>query len=272
MKMTATGSAAIASTPVVVAGGSEAALLTHAVVQGTVQTGRAIVSEVARYGVKGAILENPVTTTVVATEATATTAAVVSGADTPVSASEAAVVRRIKNTATRMVESSTSIGTKSVPQSMGALSEGSVGAARVPGSHVEQELLASPKRPELPEYDGKTTHAVLRTNEGEEIPLVSGNADPNYRNYIAAGHTEGKAAIKIRERESSGGTVFHNNTDGTCNYCNTQVGTLLPEGAALRVEPPPNVAAKGPKWYDKPTEYIGNANEPKPPQPRRQKE
>jgi hypothetical protein len=117
MKMTATGSAAVVSTPVVVAGGSEAALLTRAVVQGTVQAGRAVASEVARYGVKGAIRRNPVTTTEVATEATATTAAVVSGADTPVSASEAAVARRIKNTATRVVESSTSIGTKSVPHS-----------------------------------------------------------------------------------------------------------------------------------------------------------
>ena len=60
-----------------------------------------------------------------------------------------------------------------------------------------------------------------------------------YRHYVAAGHVEGKAAIQIRLAGSTGGTMHHNNPNGTCPYCLHQVPTLLPEGATLTVIPPP---------------------------------
>ena len=46
---------------------------------------------------------------------------------------------------------------------------------------------------QLPAYDGKTTHGVLTTNEGDTVHLTSGNADPRYANYPAASHVEGVA-------------------------------------------------------------------------------
>lgn len=51
-----------------------------------------------------------------------------------------------------------------------------------------------------------------------EIESSSGNANPNYKNYIPASHVEGKSAIYMRENGINNGTVFHNNTDGTCPY------------------------------------------------------
>jgi len=118
---------------------------------------------------------------------------------------------------------------------------------------------------QLPAYDGKTTHGVLTTNEGDTVHLTSGNADPRYANYPAASHVEGKAAIAIRDSGSSGGTVEHNNTGGTCGFCNAQLPTLLPEGAQLTVVPPANAVPANSRAVAVPTTYVGNANEPKPP-------
>src|SRR5580692_669781 len=82
-----------------------------------------------------------------------------------------------------------------------------------------------------------------------------------------AGHVEGKAAVWIREHGSTGGVVYHNNTDGTCGPCDSQIETLLPNKATLSVFPPPDAIAKNPSWRQGPTEYEGNDNPPKPPRP-----
>jgi hypothetical protein len=110
----------------------------------------------------------------------------------------------------------------------------------------------------LPKYDGKTTYGVLITNEGEVVPLQSAERSPLYSNYPPAGHVEGKAAIWIREHGSSGGVLYHNNTDGTCGFCNSQIRTLLPKGSHLRVVPPRDAVAKKPLARQAPTEYEGN--------------
>jgi hypothetical protein len=104
----------------------------------------------------------------------------------------------------------------------------------------------------------------LITNEGEVISLQSGNASPTYANYPAALHVEGKAAIAIRESGSSGGVVYHNNPNGTCGFCNSQVPTLLPEGAELTVIPPAGTVPSSARWYVNPEPYVGNSSIPKP--------
>lgn len=73
-----------------------------------------------------------------------------------------------------------------------------------------------------------------------EIESSSGNANPNYKNYIPASHVEGKSAIYMRENGINNGTVFHNNTYGTCPYCDKMLPTLLEEGSTLMVVPPAN--------------------------------
>jgi hypothetical protein len=119
----------------------------------------------------------------------------------------------------------------------------------------------------LPKYDGKTTYGVLITYEGNIVPLKSARAE-SFSNYSPSKHVEGKAAIWIREHGSSGGVVYHNNTDGTCGRCNSQIRTLLPEGAKLDVIPPDNAVAKDPWARARPTYYVGNSAVPKlPPAP-----
>jgi hypothetical protein len=75
--------------------------------------------------------------------------------------------------------------------------------------------------PQLPAFNGVNTEGVLITNEGQVIPLRSGNANPIYANYPAASHVEGKAATWIRENGSTGGIVYQNNPNGTCGFCYT---------------------------------------------------
>ena len=117
----------------------------------------------------------------------------------------------------------------------------------------------------LPEYDGKTTHGVLVLDDGTQVPFSSGNANPNYKNYIPASHVEGKSAIYMRENGINNGTVFHNNTDGTCPYCDKMLPTLLDEGSTLTVVPPTNASAPKPSWVDTVKTYIGNDKIPKKP-------
>ena len=100
------------------------------------------------------------------------------------------------------------------------------------------------------------------TNEGQIVPLESGNAHPTYANYRSASHIEAKAAIWIREHNSTGGVVYHNNTGGVCGYCIDHIKTLLPEGAVLRAVSPPNAVAK-PGWEVAPEPWVGNASNPK---------
>ncbi len=91
---------------------------------------------------------------------------------------------------------------------------------------------------------------------------VAADESSLYPNYVAAGHVEGKAAIQIRSTGSTGGTIHHNNPNGTCLYCQHAIPTLLPEGAMLPVVPPPNATAPNPRWIAEPTTYVGTADEP----------
>jgi hypothetical protein len=140
---------------------------------------------------------------------------------------------------------------------------------------IKDALGAGPERLQatisagLPKYDGETTYGVLVTNEGNVVRLQSASANPLYRNYVPAGHVEGKAAIWIREHGSTGGVVYHNNTDGTCGRCNSQLGRLLPEGARLWVVPPADAIAKNPWARQGQTDYIGDSALPNPPTARR---
>ena len=117
----------------------------------------------------------------------------------------------------------------------------------------------------LPKYDKKTTYGVLITNEGDVVPLQSADAIPLYKKYIPASHVEGKAAIWLGDYGSSGGAVYHNNTDGTCGWCNSMLRTLLPNKVNLKVFPPQDAVAKDSWARQNPTEYEGNAAIPKPP-------
>ena len=117
----------------------------------------------------------------------------------------------------------------------------------------------------LPEYDGKTTYGVLVLEDGEQIPFSSGNANSNFKNYISASYVEGKSAIYMRENNINKGTVFHNNTDGTCPYCDKMLPTLLEEGSSLTVVPPNNASAPKPSWVDNVKTYTRNARVPKEP-------
>ncbi len=117
--------------------------------------------------------------------------------------------------------------------------------------------------PELPLYDGKTTHGIFVAPNGEHIPFSSGSANPKYKNYIPASHVEGKAAIYMRENEIKKGTIYHNNTDGTCPYCDKMLPTLLEEGSVLEVIPPKGSKAPKPSWIDRPKTYTGNNKIPK---------
>jgi hypothetical protein len=119
----------------------------------------------------------------------------------------------------------------------------------------------------LPKYDGRTTYGVLITNEGDVVPLQSADANPLFSNYVPAGHAEGKAAIWMRNHGSSGGIIYHNNTDGTCGFCNAQIKTLLPKDTELLVIPPADSLAKKRGATQDPTFHVGNDLLPKlPPQ------
>ncbi len=121
-----------------------------------------------------------------------------------------------------------------------------------------QRLL--PKLP-LPEYSGKTS-AVLFTNEGRIVRFQSGSASPKYGNYPPASHTEGKAAIWMRENNSSRGVLFHNHPGGTCRFCDSQTRTLLPTNATLRVVPPAGAVPSEKMAKAGITNYVGDAKIP----------
>ena len=115
--------------------------------------------------------------------------------------------------------------------------------------------------PDLPEFDGKKTEGVLRTSDGQEISFESGGKS-QYGN-VSATHAEGKAAVYMRENGITEGTIFHNNPNGTCNYCDKGLATLLPEGSTLNVVPPASATAPNPYWVDGPKTYTGNSSFPK---------
>jgi hypothetical protein len=125
--------------------------------------------------------------------------------------------------------------------------------------------------PWLPKFDGETTYGVLITKEGNVVPLGSGRPG-RFWNYPSAKHVEGKAAIWIRDNNSLGGAVFHNNTDGTCGFCNTQIGRLLPKDARLDVVSPSDAVAKNSMAKTGVAEYQGDETLPKLPPPIKQYE
>lgn len=116
---------------------------------------------------------------------------------------------------------------------------------------------------DLPKFDGKTTKGVLILDDGSRISLSSGNGDPRYTNYRNNGHVEQKAALYIRENNLSNGTLYHNNKNGTCGYCNTMTATFLPENATLTVVPPQNAIANNSRAIDYTKTYVGTSNNPK---------
>ena len=66
----------------------------------------------------------------------------------------------------------------------------------------------------------------------------------------------------MRENGINQATVYHNNTNGTCGYCDRQVPALLPEGARLTVVPPSNSIANNSRAITIPKTYIGNSTKP----------
>jgi hypothetical protein len=62
----------------------------------------------------------------------------------------------------------------------------------------------------------------------------------------------------MRENGVKSGTVYHNNTDGTCPYCDKMLPTLLEEGSTLKVVPPEGSTAPKPSWVDTTKTYTGN--------------
>jgi hypothetical protein len=116
-------------------------------------------------------------------------------------------------------------------------------------------------RPQLEDYAGRTL-GVLFTKEGIMQKLKSGAPDPRYAKYPAAKHVEGKAAIFMRDIGSSGGIVYHNNTDGTCGSCRSNLPTLLPKGATLFVVPPRNPIPKNRQAESRARPYGGNGRMP----------
>jgi hypothetical protein len=161
-----------------------------------------------------------------------------------------------------------------------AAGAGSSWVSRVPSAEEVRAVFRAPDRAQaealieklrsivkLPKYDGPPTSAVLLTSDGRVIELKSGTADPAYRNYPAARHAEGKAALLMRQDGLPYGIVFHNHPYGTCGGCNSNLPTLLPEGAKLWTVPLADAKAKDPTWIDHPEPYTGNSAQPLPPKP-----
>ena len=98
--------------------------------------------------------------------------------------------------------------------------------------------------------------------DGELTPLTSGRPSPP--NYIASGHVEGQAAMIMRQQQVQSATVYHDNPNGICGYCYSQLPTLLPEGAALDVVPPAGTVPPSNRWHNGGPSFIGNSSEPKP--------
>src|SRR4029077_17919557 len=85
--------------------------------------------------------------------------------------------------------------------------------------------------------------------------------------YPSAKHTEGKGAIWIGDNNSSGGVLFHNNTGGTCGFCDVQLERLLPNKAVLDVVPPADAVPKNEEAVATPSWYEGDEILPRPPKP-----
>lgn len=107
--------------------------------------------------------------------------------------------------------------------------------------------------------EGKTA-GVLEV-DGALIPLVSGKS--SLPNYAASGHVEGQAALIMRQMNASSGKLLIDNPNGICGYCRSQVPTLLPEDATLRVGTPSGTVTPTGRWSSSKT-FTGNDRAPKP--------
>jgi len=96
--------------------------------------------------------------------------------------------------------------------------------------------------------------------DGELIPLVSGRSP--LRNYAASGHVEGQAALIMRDRGATNARLLIDNPNGVCGYCNSQVPTLLPDGAVLTVVTPLGTVTPSARWFNGKT-FVGNSKSPK---------
>ena len=52
--------------------------------------------------------------------------------------------------------------------------------------------------------------------------------------------------------------LYHNNPNGTCNMCNSNIPTALPTGARMKVVPPAGTVEPSRYWHVKADPYIGN--------------
>lgn len=107
---------------------------------------------------------------------------------------------------------------------------------------------------------GAQTTGILEI-DGESIPLVS--QEPIMENYVASGHVEGQAALIMRARGATSGTLRIDNLNRICGYCTSQVPTLLPDGAVLDVWAPLGTVPRGPTWSNSRT-FTGNSRDPLP--------
>lgn len=113
----------------------------------------------------------------------------------------------------------------------------------------------------LPGFNGKVTQGVLVTQNGSVVELTSGG--PSQYSNVSATHVEGKAAVYMRENGITEGTVYHNNTNGTCGYCNSGLPVLLPEGSTLTVVPPVDAVPNNARAVVAPKTFTGNSTVPK---------
>ena len=58
-------------------------------------------------------------------------------------------------------------------------------------------------------------------------------------------------------------TLYHNNVNGTCGFCNNMTSTFLPEGSTLTVVPPANAVPNNSRAVAITKTYVGNSKEPK---------
>lgn len=67
----------------------------------------------------------------------------------------------------------------------------------------------------------------------------------------------------MKDNDISDTALYHNNTNGTCGFCDSMTSTFLPEGATLTVIPPAAAVSNHSRAVANPKTYVGNNKEPK---------